>query len=104
MEMTEWTNLARLGLALIFTLSLIGLFGLLLKRFGGGLAGAGKTGNRLDVVEWKALDVRHRLVLVRRDRQEHLILLSQNAAPLLVESGITRVESNPPAAPIGPAR
>ena len=41
---------------------------------------------RLAVVESLAIDARHRLVLVRRDDREHLILIG--TADTVVESGI----------------
>lgn len=67
-------------LALIFVLSLIGLFAFLVKRFGFGLvAKTGRPGQkRLQIVEVTALDARRRLVLVRRDDKEHLLLLGAN--------------------------
>ncbi len=45
------------------------------------------SGGRLSVVEVRYLDARRRLVLVRRDDTEHLLLLSETQATV-VESGI----------------
>jgi flagellar protein FliO/FliZ len=71
------SNYLRLIVALGFVLALIGLFALLLRRYGpaAGLAVRRKGGRRLSIVEVMALDARRRLVLVRRDDVEHLLLL-----------------------------
>ena len=91
MELGDYT---RFVLALVFVLALIGLLTWLVRRFG--LAGRmpmnTKQGRRLDVVEVAALDSRRRLVLVRRDRTEHLVLLGANA-DIVVERGIAVAEA-----------
>ena len=73
--------------SLIFVLGLIGLFAWLLRRFGppGRLRGPGRR--RLSIVEILPLDARRRLVLLRRDGKEHLILIGQTH-DLLIEAGI----------------
>ena len=82
---------SRFVASLAFVLGLIGLLYVLARRYGSrrfGLgAGRGGPGNRLSVVEARALDGRHRLVLVRRDDVEHLILIGQDRS-LVVEAGI----------------
>ncbi|MDF1749203.1 MAG: flagellar biosynthetic protein FliO [Alphaproteobacteria bacterium] len=85
------------ALALIFVLGLIGLCAALLKRFGpGGLmvarprAGATK---RLHIVDSLTLDPRRRLILVRRDGVEHLILLGAQS-DLAIETGIDATHEN----------
>lgn len=57
---------------------------------------AGGRQRRLRILEVAALDPKHRLVLVRRDETEHLVLIGPSAA-LLVETGIR--PPLPPAAP-----
>lgn len=77
-------------LALIFVLGLIGLCVLAARRFGlGGLRAAPRFGQdrRLGVVETLALDPRRRLVLMRRDGVEHLVILGP-AGETVVERGI----------------
>jgi flagellar protein FliO/FliZ len=79
----------RFALALVFVLALIALAAWLARRLG--LAGAlpvqrGRP-RRLALVEALALDGKHRLVLVRRDGVEHLLLLGA-AAAVVVEPGI----------------
>lgn len=79
---------ARFLLAFAFVLGLIGLGAIMLRRFGPGAARIRPGGaRRLFLVESLPLDPRRRLVLVRRDGKEHLILLGpQNDA--LIEAGI----------------
>lgn len=62
-----------LGLVLGFIL----VAGWLVRRFGGGalMRLPGRAQRRLGVVEAMALDPRRRLVLIRRDGVEHLLLL-----------------------------
>lgn len=49
--------------------------------------GRGRRGNRLGVVEYHEIDQTRRLVLVRRDGVEHLVMIG-GAHDLVVESGI----------------
>ena len=49
---------------------------------------------RLSVVEVAAVDARHRLVLLRRDETEHLVLLGTNN-DLLLETNITPPKPSP---------
>lgn len=75
--------------ALVAVLALIVAALWLLKRLGmaGVAAGTGRGRRRLTVVEAVALDTRRRLVLVRRDGVEHLLLLGATG-DLVVESGV----------------
>ena len=88
----------RFAIALVFVLALIGLLAWLARRFG--VAGAfmrPRAARRLSVVESLPLDARHRLVLVRRDAVEHLVMLG-TGGDSLIESGI-----EPPPEPAKPA-
>lgn len=77
----------RYVLVLIFVLGLILLLAWALRRFGaGGLTRPGSR-RRLHVVETAVAGPRHRLVLVRRDQTEHLLLLGPTG-DLIVEHGI----------------
>lgn len=51
-------------------------------------AGVAPAESRLGVVSTRMVDARHKLVLVRRDEVEHLLLIGPNGATL-VESGIS---------------
>ncbi|TDQ84395.1 flagellar protein FliO/FliZ [Dongia mobilis] len=77
----------RFILALVLVLGLILLLAWVLRRFGaGGLVRPGGR-RRLHVVESAMAGPRHRLMLVRRDDTEHLILMGPNG-DLVVERGI----------------
>jgi len=91
----------RFLLALLFVLGLIGLLAFLLRRFGLGAVrispafrGKARGAARLAVVEVAVVDARHRLVLVRRDDTEHLVLLGATS-DLVIESGITPPKTPP---------
>jgi flagellar protein FliO/FliZ len=85
MEATEYLRFAA---ALLVVLGLIGLLAWLARRWQlAGRPAAGDVERRLAVVEIAALDPRRRLVLVRRDGVEHLLLLGEGGG-LVIESGI----------------
>jgi flagellar protein FliO/FliZ len=84
----EFDTYLRFILVLIFVLGLVFALGWVLKRSGiSGSAVAGK-GRRLGIVETAFLGPKHRLVLVRRDDVEHLVLIGPSSSEV-VESGIT---------------
>ncbi len=84
----EFETYIRFIVALLFVLALIGLLTWLVRHFGlGGRIGSrNRAKSRIGVVELASVDAKRRLVLVRRDDQEHLILLGASSE-LLVESG-----------------
>jgi len=73
--------------ALVAVIGLIGLLGLGLRRFAPASLIGGRPGKRLQVVEALTLDPKRRLVLVRRDGVEHLLLVGPETA-MVVERGI----------------
>lgn len=76
------------SLALVLILLVAVLWGL--RRFGvGGMATRTGMRRRLGVVEAVAVDGRRRLVLVRRDDREHLLLVG-GAGELVIECDIQR--------------
>lgn len=82
--------MARMLLSLGLVLALLGALTWALKKYGKqlGLPMAVKQGkSRTQLLDVTALDARHRLVLVRRDDVEHLLLLG-GASPVVVETGI----------------
>jgi flagellar protein FliO/FliZ len=82
----------KFALALAAVLALIGLLAFVARRLGFGPHGTPLRGRRrLAIVEVLALDAKHRLVLVRRDATEHLLLLGATQS--------TVVERNIAAAP-----
>jgi len=81
----------RFLLALIFVLALFGVFVVLARRYGLGprmAARARGANKRLSLVEVMGLDAKRRLVLLRRDGMEHLIILGPHGETV-VESKIT---------------
>lgn len=86
----EGTDYFRFVLALVFVIALIGVMALIARRLGLGFpAQAMKTGSarRIGVVEVANLDARRKLVLVRRDDVEHLVIVSPTSETV-VETGI----------------
>lgn len=83
--------LLRLIMALVFTLSLLGLCAWLVARFGRNvpMLNRNNLNNRLGVIEWKQVDARHQLILVRRDKAEHLLLVSATGQSHVIERNIT---------------
>ena len=86
-----WGSYAQTLLALVFVLALIGLLTVVARRFGFGspTPTIGHRNKRVHIVEVTQLDTRRRLVLVRRDDCEHLILLG-NDREQVIETGIRR--------------
>lgn len=81
---------AKFVLALIFVLSLIGLMAVAARRWGLGLPQANiRRGQpkRIGLVEVTALDAKRRLILIKRDNVEHLIILGHDGETV-VETGI----------------
>lgn len=85
MEMTSYLRVVA-SLALVVGLMMAVLW--LLRRFNiGGMVARPGARRRLALVETMALDSRRRLLLVRRDGVEHLLLVG-GAQDLVVEGGI----------------
>ncbi len=66
--------------ALLFVLGIIGVFALLARRFVPGARNINRRGTkrRLSVVEVIPVDTKRRLVLIKRDDTEHLVMLGPN--------------------------
>lgn len=100
----------RAAAALIFVLALLGGVALVARRFSGGMVPSRRQ-KRLSVLEVAAVDPKRRLVLIKRDQVEHLLLIG-GGQDLVIESGIGSAlpeaiapvaEDLPPARP-GPPR
>ncbi|WP_439514713.1 flagellar biosynthetic protein FliO [Oceanibaculum nanhaiense] len=73
-------------LALVFVLALLGLLYLVIRRMGiGGALPRTRGERRLRLVEVLPVDAKRRLLLLRRDGREHLVLLGPES-DLLIES------------------
>ncbi len=81
----DWTQYMQAVLALIFVLGLMGVAIFALRRlgFGSPTPTLGHRNKRVRVIEVTAVDARRRLVLVRHDDREHLILLGQNGETIV---------------------
>lgn len=87
MELISTTQMLRFLAALILVVGMmLGLSAILRRAQGGSLTRAGQK-RRLRIVEMTALDHRRRLVLIRRDDREHLVILGP-AGETVVETGI----------------
>ena len=100
----EFTTYFKFLLALVFVLCLIGLLAWGMRRFGI-LRGTIRTGNgkrRVEIVEIAPIDSKRKLMLVRRDRTEHLLLLGATG-DVVIETGIA-APPEPPAPTIQPGQ
>lgn len=83
----DWDIYLRSLLAFGTVVVLIGVVAWLGRRFGaGGIVLRGRRQRRLSIVEVLPLDNRRRLVLIRRDSAEHLLLIG-GATDIIVERG-----------------
>lgn len=94
-------------LAFIIVLALLGAMFWVLRRFGSGRLGSvGLRGRqpRLAVIDYASVDGRRRLILVRRDNVEHLVMIG-GPTDVVVESNIVRAApaSRDAAMPRGPS-
>lgn len=91
---------ARFFIAFLVVLVLIGATAYVIRRFGAGRLGTVMNRGRqprLGVIDAASVDGRRRLILIRRDNVEHLLLIG-GPSDLVVESNIVR------AVPVAPAR
>jgi flagellar protein FliO/FliZ len=92
-------------LAFVAVLALIFLVGWLARRFAGNRLGANTNRSRmprLAVIDAAAVDGRRRLVLVRRDNVEHLLMIG-GPTDIVVEPNIVRAVSGRDQLPARPA-
>src|SRR6201987_5340656 len=82
--------------AFVAVLALIGVAAWLVRRFAGSRLGANTNRGRmprLAVIDAAPVDGRRRLVLVRRDNIEHLLMIG-GPSDIVVESNIVRANAN----------
>lgn len=89
-------NYLRFIAALVFVLALLAGCAWLARRFGFLPQVAARRGarKRLEILEILPLDARRRMVLIRRDDVEHLLLVGEGET--VVERGITPASSQSP--------
>ena len=83
---------ARFFIAFLVVLALIGVTAWLVRRFGANRLGGGAARGRqprLAVIDAATVDGRRRLVLIRRDNVEHLLMIG-GPTDLVVEPNIVR--------------
>lgn len=84
----DYAAYSQFVVALVFVLALIGGLGAVARRLGfGGRTVKGSSGPRLTIVEIRPLDARRKLVLLRRDHVEHLIIVG-STGETVIETGI----------------
>src|SRR5215831_14474781 len=88
---SEMPMAARFFIAFLIVLALIGLTAWLVRRFGSSRLGTTVRGRqpRLAVIDAATVDGRRRLVLIRRDNIEHLLMIG-GPTDVVVESNIVR--------------
>lgn len=85
--------------AFAFVVGLMFAFSWLLRRLGLATPGLNVGAKRrLKVVEYLPIDNRRRLVLVRRDDREHLIVIGGQGGDVLIETNIIPPAQDTPAA------
>lgn len=93
---------SRFIFAFLFVVGLIGLLAMALKHFGAsgrfGPAMRASADGRLKVVEVRYIDPKRKLVLVRRDNAEHLLLLA-DGRETVIEAHIPAPPENAAEAP-----
>ena len=94
---TEMPFVVKFFLAFLLVLGLIGVGAWGLRRFTSGrLGGASARGRqpRLGVIDYASVDARRRLILVRRDNVEHLLMIG-GPTDVVVEANIVRAVAAP---------
>jgi flagellar protein FliO/FliZ len=86
----------RFFLAFLIVLALIGATAWAVRRFGSGRLGTNTRGRqpRLAVIDYASVDGRRRLILVRRDNVEHLLMIG-GPTDVVVEPNIVRAVASP---------
>ncbi len=98
---TETPLALKFFIAFAVVLALIGITAWIVRRFGAnrlGAAGRGGRQPRLAVIDAAPVDGRRRLVLIRRDNIEHLLMIG-GPTDLVVEPNIVRAVGNRDVAP-----
>ena len=88
---TEMPLAVRFFLAFLIVLGLIGVAAWAVRRFGSARIGGAARGRlpRLAVIDYASVDARRRLILVRRDNVEHLVMIG-GPTDVVVEANIVR--------------
>jgi flagellar protein FliO/FliZ len=90
----DMIDIARYLGALMLVLALVGFAALAARRFGLPGIVSGSATRRLAVVETLMVDARHKLLIIRRDDKEHLVLVGPEGSSV-VESGLVAKSAIP---------
>ena len=101
----EFSDYLRFILALVFVIGLIGLLAVLAKRFGFSprVTRSARKDGRLSIVDVTNIDGKRKLLLIRRDDTEHLVLLGATTE-VVIETGITPPADTRSEGPVDPPR
>ena len=96
MELMTAAQMIRFAAALALVVAMMVGLGLIMRRINAGSGLVQGQKRRLKIVEMMNLDHRRRLLLIRRDDREHLVILGPTGETV-VESGIIppQQEENP---------
>ncbi len=83
MDIIETQQLLRFFAALVFVIALMGGLALLMRRIGSNHPLTAPHKRRLKIVETLPVDARRRLVLLKRDNKEHLVILGPNSETVI---------------------
>lgn len=85
----EYVSLARFAFAFLLVISLIGLMGVVLRRYaaGRGWQADAKAERRVRIIETLPLSAQQRIILLQRDDKAHLLLVSPQSS-LVIEQDI----------------
>jgi flagellar biogenesis protein FliO len=104
---TEMPLALRFFIAFVIVLALIGAAAYLVRRFGATALNAAVAARgrqpRLAVIDAATIDGRRRLVLIRRDNVEHLVMIG-GPTDVVIEPNIVRATATAPARETPPAR
>lgn len=88
--MTSSVELLRTVCALAFVIGLIWLFGHLIRKYGWKwgmpVSPMTKAQRRLQIVESLSLDAKNRLMIIKRDNVEHLIIMNSENTQIIETS------------------
>jgi len=104
MEMSSYLHA---GAGLLIVLGLIVLVAFVARKLGFGHGGLSRPDRRLSIVESMSLDPKRRVLLIKCDYTEHLVLLGPNSETVLsgranersAQSAPTNASESPPRAP-----
>lgn len=82
-DVVNLSDYFRFLFALGIVIGIILLLAILLRRFGSGFPSSLNKGRRLGISESMPLDAKHRLVLIKRDDVEHLVILGHTTDTLI---------------------